>query len=197
MRSLASFCGFGLVSARVRVLFDLGLGLASGRAFGLGLAFRRLNQTTFHISWLGGGCQIRLWRVALILDRIMSNMLLATLLGLTTTLAALAFLPFSTFAVPLCLTLAVLAFLFLAALILLALRFGQHPQIVFRVLLKILCRNTVIGQLRIAGKLIVFLNHLLRRTAHFALRARAVKYAVDDIAAAVLLAVAVVLGPGP
>ena len=51
-----------------------------------------------------------------------------------------------------------------------ALRFGQHPQIMFRVLLEVLRRHTVIRQLRVAGQLIILINDLLWRTAHLALR---------------------------
>ncbi|GLT09904.1 hypothetical protein GCM10007928_21360 [Sulfitobacter porphyrae] len=66
-----------------------------------------------------------------------------------------------------------------------------------RMLLKVFCRNAVIAQLRVAGKLIVFLNHLLGRAAHLAFGTAAVKDAVDDITAALRLPVAVILGPGP
>ena len=64
----------------------------------------------------------------------------------------------------------------------LALRFAQQAQVVFRVLLKILCGHAVTGQLRVARKLVVFVDDLLRCAAHFALGARAVEHAVDDVA---------------
>ena len=63
-----------------------------------------------------------------------------------------------------------------------ALRFAQHPGVMFRMLQEILGRNPVVRQLCIAGKEQIFLNDLLRRTAHFAFGARAVEDAVDDIA---------------
>ena len=62
------------------------------------------------------------------------------------------------------------------------LRFRQHSQIMLCVLLKVFSRNPVVRQLRIARKLIVFIDNLLRRAANLAFWARAVEDAVDDIA---------------
>ena len=84
-----------------------------------------------------------------------------------------------------------------AALVHFALCLAQQPQVVFGVLLKVLGGHTVIAQLCIAGQLVVFLDNLLRRAAHLALGAGAVKNTVDDIAAATLRrAFAVILRPG-
>lgn len=60
--------------------------------------------------------------------------------------------------------------------------FGQHAGVMLRVLQEILGRDPVVRQLGIAGKYLIFLNYLLRRAAHFAIRARAVENAVYDIA---------------
>lgn len=94
----------------------------------------------------------------------------------------LAFLPLRPLAVPLCLTFAVLAILLVASRVLFALRLGQQPHIMLRMLLKVLSRNAVVAQLSIARQLVVFINDLLRRTAHLTLWARAVENAVNDIA---------------
>lgn len=61
----------------------------------------------------------------------------------------------------------------------------------FRVLLEILGRNPVIAKLGIAGQLVIFVDDLLRRAAHFARGAGTVKHPVDDIGATRLVAVAV------
>jgi hypothetical protein len=53
----------------------------------------------------------------------------------------------------------------------------------FSVLGEILCIHAIIGQLRIAVQLIVFLNDLLRGAAHFAIRTRAIKHPVNDVSA--------------
>lgn len=66
----------------------------------------------------------------------------------------------------------------------------------FSVLLKVFGGDTVIAQLSIAGKLVIFFNNLLRRTADFAFWARAVEHAVNDVAATLWLTVATVLGSG-
>jgi hypothetical protein len=60
---------------------------------------------------------------------------------------------------------ALLTLLALLAGILLALRLGQHAQVMFRMLLEILRRHAVIGQLRVAGQLVVLVDDLLRRAA--------------------------------
>ena len=65
-------------------------------------------------------------------------------------------------------------------------------------LLKILRRHTVIAQLGIPRQLIIFLNHLTRRTAHLAFGAGAVEDTIDDVSALIVVTtVAVILGPGP
>ena len=58
--------------------------------------------------------------------------------------------------------------LVLLAFLLLALRFGQHPRVVFSMLLKVLGSDAVVRKLGIARQLIVFFDNLLRRSAHFA-----------------------------
>ena len=92
-----------------------------------------------------------------------------------------AFLPFQTLAIAFGLAFAVLALLLFAAGLLLALRFAQQAQVMFGVLLKVLSRHAIIGQLRIARQLIVFVDDLLRGAAHLALGARAVKDPVHHI----------------
>ena len=75
-----------------------------------------------------------------------------------------------------------LALLLFALRIHFFLRHAQQAQVMFRVLLKVFSRHTVIGQLCVSRQLIVFVDDLLRRAAHLALRAGTVKHAVDDIA---------------
>ena len=87
-----------------------------------------------------------------------------------------------------------LSLLLLAAGILLALRFAQHTKVMLGMLLKVFSRDTVVGQLRVTGKLVVFVDDLLRGAAHLALWAGAVEHAVDDVADRAL---AVPLGPRP
>ena len=50
-------------------------------------------------------------------------------------------------------------------------------------LLEILRRHPVVGQLRVAGKLIILVDNLLRRTTHLAFRPGAVEDAVNDVTA--------------
>jgi len=69
----------------------------------------------------------------------------------------------------------------LLAFLLLAHRLGQHPQIMFRVLLKVFRGDTVIRQLGITRKLVVFLDDLLWRTAHFTFGSGGLENAVDDV----------------
>ena len=76
----------------------------------------------------------------------------------------------------------VLAFLLLSLGIHLLLGFAQKSQVMLSVLLEILGCDAIIRQLRITRQLVVLFNDLLRRTAHLALRARAVEHAVHDIA---------------
>ena len=61
--------------------------------------------------------------------------------------------------------------------------FAKHAGIMLCVLRKVFCVYAIIGQLRIAVQLIVFLNDLLRRTAHFSLGSVTVEHAVNDAAA--------------
>ena len=158
------------------------------------------------------------WRVATVLGRLLSLVAVTGLcawlvctvciaLMRRSAIGGIAFLTLGPLAVPLglafavlavlfFLTLALLAFLLFATLVHLALCFGQHAQIVFGVLLKVFGRYAVIAQLGIAGKLVIFLDNLLRRAAHFAFGARAVEHAVHDVAATLRLAVATVLGSG-
>ncbi len=63
-----------------------------------------------------------------------------------------------------------------------ALRLRQKPRVMLGMLLKVLSCDTVVRQLRIPRKNLVFLDNLLRRSAHLAFGARAVKNTVDDIA---------------
>lgn len=76
---------------------------------------------------------------------------------------------------------AVLRLLLFAACIGIALRLAQHTGVMFRVLLEVFRRNPVIAQLGIPRKLRILINDLLRRTAHFTLRTRAIENPVDDI----------------
>lgn len=110
---------------------------------------------------------------------------IATLVIIASTLVA---------ATLLLLSLLLLSLLLLAAGILLALRFAQHAKVMLGMLLKILSRDTVVGQLRVTGKLVVFVDDLLRGAAYLALWAGAVEHAVDDVADRAL---AVPLGPRP
>ena len=48
-------------------------------------------------------------------------------------------------------------------------------------LLKVLSRNPVIRQLRIARQLIVLVDNLLRRAAHFTLGPRRIEHTVYDV----------------
>ena len=103
---------------------------------------------------------------------------------LTTTLtAALAIILLMLWAlfVALGLPVAVFALLLVALGINFLLRRTQKAQVMLRVLLEIFSCNPVIAQLRIAGQLIVFLDDLLRRAAHFALGARAVENPIHHI----------------
>ena len=209
---LCGFGGFWLIaplSALRSLRLGFRLGFPAGRAFGFRLALWCFHQTAVFLCgatgqeigqldrffWLGL-LALRRFNMGLIIVRRRLR-IFALIVVLIVILMAVAFLTLGAFAITLCLPLAVLTFLFIAALIDLALRFGQKAQIMLRVLLKILCRNAVIAQVCITGKLIVFLNHLLGCAAHFAFGTAAVEYAVDDISAALRLPVAVILGPGP
>ena len=60
-------------------------------------------------------------------------------------------------------------------------RLGQHAEVVLGVLLEILCRNAIIRELGIPGELIILVDDLLRRAAHFAFRAGTVEDPVNDV----------------
>ncbi len=80
------------------------------------------------------------------------------------------------------LPLLLLTLLLVAARIHLTLGLGQHSGVMLGMLLKVLGCNPIIGQLRVAGQLIVFLDDLLGCAAHFPLWTRAIKNPVYDIA---------------
>ncbi|MFT6450863.1 MAG: hypothetical protein ACJA06_000343 [Halocynthiibacter sp.] len=92
--------------------------------------------------------------------------------------AALAAIPL----ISIVILLRLLGLLAFALRVLFALSFAQHPGVMLCVLLEILERHPIIRELRIARKLVIFLDDLLRRTAHFALRARTFEHAVNNIA---------------
>ena len=92
------------------------------------------------------------------------------------------FLPLGTLTVALGLTLAVLVFLLFALGVLFLLRLAQHPQVMLGVLLKVLGRDAIVGQLRVTRQLVVFLDDLLRGAAHLALGSRTVEDPVYNIA---------------
>ena len=87
----------------------------------------------------------------------------------------------------------VIAILLLAPLVDLALRLGEHTHVMLGVLLEVLGRHAVVSEPGVTRQLVIFVDDLLRRTAHLALGASAVEHTVDDIAQRV--AVAVVLRP--
>ena len=60
--------------------------------------------------------------------------------------------------------------------------FGQHAGVMLGVLAEVFSGHTVVGPLGVTRQHLIFLDDLLRRTAHFAFGARAVEDAVDDIA---------------
>ncbi|OIQ72466.1 hypothetical protein GALL_459060 [mine drainage metagenome] len=60
-------------------------------------------------------------------------------------------------------------------------RLTQHAGVMFGVLQEVFMRHAVIGQLRIARQLEVFLDDLLRGAAHLAFGTRRFKDAVDDV----------------
>ena len=71
--------------------------------------------------------------------------------------------------------------LFFAALIDLALRFAQKPEVVLGVLLEVLGRDPVVTEAGIAGKLGVLVDDLLRGSPHLAFGAGTVEHPIDDI----------------
>ena len=121
---------------------------------------------------------------------LLAGLVVAVVLAATVAVVVLV----GAFAIALRLALAVLAFLRLAAVLLFALRFGQQAEVVLGVLLEVLGRNAIVGQLSIARQLVVLVYDLLGRTADLAVRTGAVEHPVDDIAH-VVVAVAVILGP--
>ena len=60
-------------------------------------------------------------------------------------------------------------------------RLVQKPQVMLGMLLKVLGSDTIPRQLCIPGEALILLDNLLRCTAHFAFRARAVEDAIDDV----------------
>lgn len=79
------------------------------------------------------------------------------------------------------LTVAVLAFLLVAALVHLALRFCKQAQVMFGVLLEVFHRHPIIAKLCVTRQLVVFVDDLLRCTADFAFGTGTVKNAVDHV----------------
>ena len=61
-------------------------------------------------------------------------------------------------------------------------RLVQKAGVMLGMLLEVLERHAVVRKLRVAGKLIILLDDLLRRTAHLAFGAGALEDAVDDVA---------------
>ncbi len=186
---LALFRRVGLIAiALLRlIVVHLGLWLAPGCAFGLWLAFRCLDKIAFVVVilllhnrlWLLRRIVVVAAPALLMIVLITTNVLIALIAAALISVTLLTVVPF---AVPFGLAFAVLAFLFVAALVHFALRLAEQAQVMFRVLLKVFGRYAIIAQLRITRELVVFLYDLLRRAAHFALGAGAVKHAVDDVA---------------
>jgi hypothetical protein len=79
------------------------------------------------------------------------------------------------------LAVAVFALLLLAARIHFALCSVQHSGVMLGMLMKVFSRHAVITQLRIACQLVVFIDYLLRRAAHFSLGTRAVENPVNYV----------------
>ena len=143
------------------------------------------------IGWRGIAINFGLIAVALIVAVVAVAVVLATIVLGVVALSAIALAAVILAAVVLAIPLAAIAALGCVLLILLALflfggqfavRFGQHPGVMFGVLRKIFGRNPVIRQLTVTGQLLIFFDDLLRRAAHFALGARAVEHTVGDIA---------------
>ena len=158
--------------------------LATLARFWLWLSFWCLNQTTFNTCfnhiWLWCRCRIR--RHLCLFDRLWLRRCLLFLAGKTLFALTITFN----------LTLAVLAFLLLAAHFHLTGSFTQHTHIMLSMLLEGFRCNAVIRQLCVASKLIVLVDDLLRRTAHLALWTRAIKHTVHDIAATCVVAIGTV-----
>jgi hypothetical protein len=89
----------------------------------------------------------------------------------------------SPLAVALGLAFAVLTVRFFALRLLLAQGFGQHTCVMLGVLRIGFDQHPITSKLRIAVQLVVLVDDLLRRTAHFAFGARAIENAVYDIGA--------------
>jgi hypothetical protein len=128
--------------------------------------------------------------IAVLLARLITALvavLVATLItALITRSGILVTLPVRLFALPLGLialglAVAVLTLLLFAALIDLTLGFGQKAQVMFGVLLEVFHRHAVIAQLRVTSQLIVFVDDLLRSTAHLAFGTGTVEHAVDNV----------------
>lgn len=115
--------------------------------------------------------------VAVRILRLFARLLLLALLLIARLLVAVVLLVLVTLGLPF----AVFPLLLFAALVNLALGFGQHAQVMFRMLLEIFHRNAVIAKLGVARQLVVFVDDLLRGAAHLAFGTGAVEHAVDDI----------------
>lgn len=137
--------------------------------------FDHLDHIGLHIAITLRCCRLRLW-----------------LLGFAR--SALCF-ALGTFAVALGLTFAIFTLLRFAPLVDLFLRSAQHTQIVLRMLREILGRNTITRKLRIARKLLVFVDNLLRCPTYLALGAGTVKHAIGNISPRLLRAIAVIILP--
>ena len=61
-------------------------------------------------------------------------------------------------------------------------RFGKHAGVMFSVLQEVFRSDTVVRQLCVTRKHLVFFDDLLRRATHLAFGAGAVEDAVDDVA---------------
>ncbi|PRY26865.1 hypothetical protein CLV78_101969 [Aliiruegeria haliotis] len=79
------------------------------------------------------------------------------------------------------LTLAVLLFLLLATGFLFPLRLAQHSRVVLGMLLEVLGGYTVVAKRRIAGKLGVLVDNLLRGATHLAFRTGRIEDPVDNV----------------
>ena len=139
--------------------------------------FDHLDHIGLHTAITLHCCRLRLW---------------LWLLGFARSALCIAL---GTFAVALGLTFAVFTLLRFAPLVDLFLRSAQHTQIVLCMLREILGRNTITRKLRIARKLLVFVDNLLRCPTYLALGAGTVEHAVGNISPRLLRAIAVIILP--
>lgn len=178
MRGLFLLCCFvrnlwvGVFTVRAipRRLFDRGFFGTRTTRTRCGFAFRRLNQPCIFL-----GCwrfdHVRLSPFAGIYGAWRLRLLgLLGLLRLALTVIAVFDLAIALFTL-----------LLFAACVLFTLRFTQKADVMLGVLLKVFCSDTIIRQLCIPRQLQIFINDLLRCSAHFSFGARAVKNSVDDI----------------